>query len=108
MPDATAGSASLLALIEPAVWGLGAIVLLLWLCMPFAIFGTKRLLREQAKLTEALVAEQRRTNELLYRLAAEEPAASEAPAAAEGGRREPALDPGRVRMPLVVERNDRV
>ncbi len=108
MPDATAGTASLLALIEPIVWGLGGLVLLLWLCMPFAVFGTKRLLREQAKLMEALVAEQRRANELLYRLGLEEPAPAEPPGAAESGRREPALGEAPSRVSLVADRGDRV
>jgi hypothetical protein len=120
MPDAaTIGGTDPLAWIEPIVYGLGAAVLVLWLCMPFAIFGTKRLLREQAKLLEALVTEQRRANELLYRLSVEEPvgdprepvltrsaeAPARAPAAPEAGRREPA--PGS-RMSLVVDRSDRV
>jgi len=39
----------------------GLIVLVLWVLLPFALFGVKPLLRQ-------LVHEQRRTNELLYRM----------------------------------------
>ena len=41
-----------------ALWVLGFIIAVLWVLMPFAIFGTKPLMRE-------LIAEQRRTNRLL-------------------------------------------
>jgi hypothetical protein len=41
-----------------ALWVLGFIIAVLWVLMPFAIFGTKPLVRE-------LIAEQRRTNRLL-------------------------------------------
>lgn len=37
---------------------LGLVISILWICMPFAIFGTKPILRE-------LLAEQRKTNKLL-------------------------------------------
>lgn len=37
---------------------LALVVSILWICMPFAIFGTKPILRE-------LLAEQRKTNKLL-------------------------------------------
>ena len=40
----------------------GLVVTVLWICMPFAIFGTKPILRE-------LLAEQKRTNELLVEAA---------------------------------------
>ncbi|MBS0339828.1 MAG: hypothetical protein JSS56_04840 [Proteobacteria bacterium] len=40
------------------MWLAVAVVVVLWICMPFAIFGTKPLLR-------ALIAEQKKTNELL-------------------------------------------
>lgn len=41
----------------------GFIVAILWICMPFAIFGTKPILRE-------LLAEQKKTNKLLEEAAA--------------------------------------
>lgn len=37
---------------------LALLIMVLWICMPFAIFGTKPILRE-------LLAEQRKTNKLL-------------------------------------------
>lgn len=37
---------------------IGLVISILWICMPFAIFGTKPILRE-------LLAEQRKTNRLL-------------------------------------------
>ena len=40
----------------------GFILAILWICMPFAVFGTKDVLRE-------LIAEQKRTNELLQKVA---------------------------------------
>jgi hypothetical protein len=46
-----------------ALWVLGFIIAILWVLMPFAIFGTKPLLRE-------LIAEQNRTNRLLEEAAA--------------------------------------
>lgn len=45
------------------MWLAVAVVVVLWICMPFAIFGTKPLLR-------ALIAEQKKTNELLAAAAA--------------------------------------
>lgn len=116
MPDTAIAGMDPMTWLEPIVYGLGAVVLLLWLCMPFAIFGTKRLLREQTKVLQDLVLEQRRANELLYRLSIEEPIGEArepglaAPGAAstpgvEGGRREPALGS---RTSLVIDRSDRV
>ena len=49
------------------------VVMLLWICMPFAIFGTKPLLRE-------LLAEQQRTNRLLEEAARRETAEKANPA----------------------------
>lgn len=46
-----------------ALFLLGLVVAILWICMPFAIFGTKPLLRE-------LIAEQRKTNQYLAAAAA--------------------------------------
>ena len=43
-----------------AMWILGIIVAICWIVLPFAIIGTKPLLRE-------LIAEQQRTNALLER-----------------------------------------
>ena len=40
------------------MWLVAALIAVLWICMPFAIFGTKPLLR-------TLIAEQKKTNELL-------------------------------------------
>jgi len=126
MPDpALVGSVELRAWVELFIYVLGALVLLLWLFMPFAIFGTKRLLREQSRILQELVAEQRRSNEILYRLSIEEPlsevrepafgARGEAPALPaasrvdpDPGRREPALEPGRTRVSLVADRNERL
>jgi F0F1-type ATP synthase membrane subunit b/b' len=45
------------------MWLAVAVVVVLWICMPFAIFGTKPLLR-------VLIAEQKKTNELLAAAAA--------------------------------------
>ena len=45
------------------MWLAVAVVVVLWICMPFAIFGTKPLLR-------ALIAEQKKTNQLLAAAAA--------------------------------------
>ena len=44
------------------VWVLAFIIAVLWVLMPFAIFGTKPILRE-------LLAEQKRTNALLQEAA---------------------------------------
>jgi hypothetical protein len=44
------------------MWLILLVIGILWICMPFAIFGTKPLLRE-------LLAEQRRTNQLLVEVA---------------------------------------
>lgn len=44
------------------VWILAFIIAVLWVLMPFAIFGTKPILRE-------LLAEQKRTNRLLQEAA---------------------------------------
>jgi ABC-type sulfate transport system permease component len=43
-----------------AMWILGIIVAICWIVLPFAVIGTKPLLRE-------LIAEQQRTNALLER-----------------------------------------
>ena len=51
----------------------GLVVTVLWICMPFAIFGTKPLLRE-------LLAEQQRTNRLLEEAARRETAEKANPA----------------------------
>jgi hypothetical protein len=40
---------------------LGVVLVILWITLPFALFGTKPLLRE-------LIAEVRRTNEILGRI----------------------------------------
>lgn len=40
------------------VWIIAVVIAILWICMPFALFGTKPILRE-------LLAEQRKTNKLL-------------------------------------------
>ena len=53
--DAPAGVGVFLSM---ALIVLGLVTAVLWICMPFAIFGTKTLLRE-------LLAEQRKTNQLL-------------------------------------------
>ena len=52
------GMAGLGVFLSVALFLLGLVVAILWICMPFAIFGTKPLLRE-------LIAEQRRTNQYL-------------------------------------------
>lgn len=44
------------------VWLLALLIAILWILMPFAIFGSKPLLRE-------LIAEQKRTNALLQEAA---------------------------------------
>lgn len=58
MSTATAGGLISLILI-----GLGVLIGILWILMPFAIFGTKDLLKQ-------LIREQRKTNELLEAQAA--------------------------------------
>ena len=58
------GSAGLGVFLSVAQFLLALVLAMLWICMPFAIFGTKRLLRE-------LVAEQRKTNQNLADAAAE-------------------------------------
>lgn len=47
------------------LWLLGMVLVVVWVILPFAIIGTKPLLRE-------LLQEQRRTNELLKRAASRE------------------------------------
>jgi threonine/homoserine/homoserine lactone efflux protein len=48
------------------LWLLGFVLVVVWVVLPFAILGTKPLLRE-------LLQEQRRTNELLKRIARNAP-----------------------------------
>lgn len=43
------------------IWILGIVLVVVWILLPFAVFGVKPLLRE-------LLREQRRTNELLIEL----------------------------------------
>ncbi len=52
------GAAGIGMVLSVALFLLGLVVAILWICMPFAIFGTKPLLRE-------LLAEQRKTNQYL-------------------------------------------
>ena len=57
------GLAGLGVFLSVALFLLAVVVAILWICMPFAIFGTKPLLRE-------LIAEQRKTNQYLAAAAA--------------------------------------
>ena len=52
-------------LVAAVVVLLALIGMVLWLLVPFAVFGAKSLLRQQRQLLGELLAEQRRTNALL-------------------------------------------
>lgn len=68
MPSVVFGSVFFLALV-----GVCLLIAILWILMPFAIFGTKDLLRQ-------LIREQRKTNELLQAQASRTPAVVTRPA----------------------------
>ncbi|WP_372016598.1 hypothetical protein [Pseudoxanthomonas sp. 10H] len=80
---ATASTAALtgmdIAMLVGAIFGL--ILTVLWILVPFALFGIKPLLRE-------LIAEQRRANELATRIAA-----TPAPVVVAADPRDPRVDP---------------
>lgn len=74
MGDALFGASAILTL-------LAILLCIVWLILPFAIFGTKPLLRQ-------LIAETQRSNELLTRLDAH---SKSAPPAAGGNRQQPRM-----------------